>query len=84
MEYGRTLAGTAGYGPGSACGRGFRGGRGSGRRIPRRYENNHTDPPVAAAANPADELNMLKTETESLNSTLRTLNNRITEIEKLL
>ena len=82
--YGRAIPETAVSGRGLAYGRGFRGGRGAGRRIPRRYGNSFAVQPAAAAGNPADELNRLRAETDLLNNTLQTINNRITEIEKLI
>jgi len=78
----RTLPRTDGFGRGLAYGRGFRGGRGNDRRIPWRYAGGYPVQPPPAVGNPTDELNRLRTEADLINNTLKTINNRITEIEK--
>jgi len=82
--YGRARTETTPFGRGMAYGRGFRGGRGNDRGIPWRYAGGCPVQSAPTVENPASELNRLRTEANRINSTLQTINNRITEIEKLL
>ena len=67
-----------GYGRGMAFRRGFGGNRGYGRGL-----NRFAAGPGIATGNPSDELNALRAEAESLNASLQTINDRISQIEKL-
>ena len=77
-EYGRTRSGVPAIGRGQGNRHGARGGRRSGRRMFGGYGNR------LAAGNPVDDLDMIRTETGQLKVTLQTINDRITEMEKLL
>ncbi len=82
--YGRELPPPASFGRGLAYGRGFRGGRGPGRRMQRTYGNGVAVQPSETAGSATDELNRLKTEADFLNNSLQTIHNRIIELEKIL
>ena len=71
--------GMPGYGRGMAFRHGLRGNRGYGAGI-----NRFASAPGITAGNPADELNALRNEANLLNESLKNINNRINEIEKLL
>jgi len=76
--------GAPGYGRGMAFRRGLRGNRGYGRGMAPSYGNRFAAGPGTTAGNPADELNALRAEAGLLHESLQTMNNRISEIEKLL
>ncbi|MCP3954626.1 MAG: DUF5320 domain-containing protein [Desulfobacterales bacterium] len=83
-KYGGTRSGAAAIGRGLGNRYGARGGRGTGRRMFRGYGNRFAAAPPATVGNPADELDLIHTEAGQLKVTLETINNRITEMEKLL
>lgn len=77
-EYGRPRSGAAAMCSGRGNRHGARGGRRPGRRMFGGYGNRF------AGGKPVDELDLIRTEAGQLKVTLQTLNNRITEMEKLL
>jgi Family of unknown function (DUF5320) len=81
--YGRGFAGTFGFGRGMGLGHGFRGGfgRGMGRAFGWGFWNQPSYYP-AYEQNPEEELQMLKSEANSLKKSLEMINRRIAELEK--
>ena len=83
-EYGGVRSGAAAFGRGLGNRHGARGGRGPGRRMLGGYGNRFAAGPTSTVGNPTDELDLIRTEAGQLKVTLETINNRITEMEKLL
>ncbi len=69
------------YGRGMAYGRGFRGGYGQGRGFRRGYAGMPVQYPDVYPRSPADELNLLKQQADSIKNTLDSINSRIVELE---
>jgi len=71
MGFGRNFRG--GYGPGMGMRRGF--GRGFGRWYPPAYG-------PASPADPADAINMLKAQADSMQNALDAINRRMTQLQE--
>ncbi|MBC2716331.1 MAG: DUF5320 domain-containing protein [Desulfobacteraceae bacterium] len=72
-----------GFGRGMAYGRGFRGGYGPGRGGMRGYGGVFPQSQPVYAREPADELNVLKQQADSIKNTLDSINSRIAELKNI-
>lgn len=83
-EYGEVRSRATAFGRGRGNQHGARGGRKPGRRMFGGYGNRFAAAPPVTVGTPAAELDLIRTEAGELKVTLQTINNRITEMEKLL
>lgn len=81
--YGQGRFGTSATGRGMAFRRGLRGNREYGRELSRPYGNRFRAGSLTTVGNPTDELNSLRAEAELLKDSLKTITDRINQIEKL-